>query len=646
MRYQSFARTRRFGVRSVGSAVEVGLSGVFAAVLLALLVLLLPLLAELLSTGGSLTVPAGEVSTLNKLGVTSVSADAKIAHFERCGMLPVVWRTRNSWIGPSIREFYFQFAPAHSNQGYLLTLIIAIWLLSLLSAGALYWLDAAAQRSASKVASALRRQIYSQAQRLGAGDLFVGQKLISVELFVNKSDAVRRGLSVWWRAFPHAACFALLMLGLALAVDFWLALATVLLVIISWWIFSELRHKSRQTASALSGRARQVFKLLVEHLQQNRLLGNWTTESASDAAAFDEQLRRYESTVLAEESTTSVLGPMITFFVLVGVGVVLLLAGFNVLRESPRLTVHDFVLLASALLAMVYPLVKFEQLAAALPDADRAAAEIFTYLDREPRIGQLPDAAPLELLGHQIALDHVTLADITGHPLLDDVSCSLPAARQTVIFSSNDVTPLAIAGLLPRFCDPAAGQVLFDNRDLRLATIDSVRRQVSLLLPENLIASGTLAENIVGDHRHYSSDEILSAVKLAHAYEFIQSLPEGLETVVGPHGLPLNAGQAIRVGLARVALRRPSVVVIEEPRKALDQATAERVSDALERVSQGRTLVILARRLATLRSAQRILLFHEGRLLADGTHQELLQHNDLYRHLNYVRFSEFRDKIH
>ena len=535
--------------------------------------------------------------------------------------------------------------PLRSNQGYLLTLIGAAWLLAILAVAVLYWLESAIQGAACKIASALRQQIHSQAHRLGAGDLFIGQRLISIELFTYKTSAIRRGLMAWWRAFPHAASFALLMLGLALVVDFWLALATVLLAIICWWLLSELRKRARRKGAVLSGRAGQVASQLIEHLQQNRLLGNWAAESPSDTRAFDEQLRRYDNTVLAQESAASMLGPLVTLFVLLGAGLVLLLAGFNVLRDSPRMAASDIVLLGSALLAMVYPLFYFERLVELLPDADRAAAEVFTYLDREPRIGQLPDAAPLEELSHNIALDRVTLADISGRLLLDNVSCTFPAGRPTVIFSSNDATSLALAGLLPRFSDPAAGQVLFDNRDLRLATIDSVRRQVSLLLPENLIASGTLAENIVGDERKFSPDEILAAVKLSHAYEFIQSLPEGLETVVGTNGLTLSAGQAIRVGLARVALRRPSVIVIEEPREVLDQVTAERVADALDRVANGRTLVILARRLATLRNAQRILLFHEGRLLAEGTHQELLQHNDLYRHLNYVRFNEFRDKV-
>ncbi len=294
------------------------------------------------------------------------------------------------------------------------------------------------------------------------------------------------------------------MMALALAVDFWLALATVLLVVFSWWIFSELRERARQTSVTLARRAGNILKALTAHLQHNRLLGNWSLHSTSEEHAFDEQLRRFEQSMLAQAATTSLLAPMITFFVLVGGGVVLLLAGFNVLRESPRISVADFALLASALVAIMYPLMRLEQLVVALPEAEHAAAEIFVYLDRQPRIGQLPDAAPLEELSREIAFQRVTLADVSGHSLLDNISFSLSARRTTVIFSSNDATPLALAGLLPRFCDPAAGQVLFDNRDVRLATIDSVRRQVALLLPESIIADGTLTENIVGDDQHFT----------------------------------------------------------------------------------------------------------------------------------------------
>ena len=213
-----------------------------------------------------------------------------------------------------------------------------------------------------------------------------------------------------------------------------------------------------------------------------------------------------------------------------------------------------------------------------------------------------------------------------------------------MLFSTDETTALALAGLLPRFCDPAAGQVLFDGRDLRLATLDSVRRQVALILSDHILTSGTLAQNIAGDAVDYTQDEIVAAVKHVHADEFVQSLPDGLQTMVGPHGQALSTGQAISVGLARVALHRPSVVVIEEPREVLDQVPRSAWPSAGK---NNRQLHPGDHRPTpgNVPCRRRILLFHEGRLLADGTHQELLQHNELYRHLNYVRFNEFRGKV-
>jgi ATP-binding cassette, subfamily B, bacterial len=624
---------------------SVVISGVLAAVALTLLILLVSVLADLLSSGGSISLPAGQSTVVGQWGVAPTEADIHSAHYQQCGLLPTVWRLQNTPVGAVSRALFISWPVLHSNQGSLAVLIVGGWILALVAAAALYWLAWSVERAAVQVAEAVREQIHSQAHRLGASDLFVGRKTTATDLFFERTGTLRAGLAAWRRVFPHAVCFAVLMLALALAVDFWLTLTTLLLSAFGWRLFSELRYRARHRAGLLNDRAADIAGQLREPLGQNRLLGNLTMETRSETGSFSDDLQHYNATMLARETTASVVGPLVMLFVMVVAGFVLMLAGFNVLREPPRLSFASIVLLSTSLMALAYPLVCFERLLERLPGAEHAAEEIFTYLDREPLVGQLPAAAPLERLSRQIKLDRVTLADMTGRPRLDDVSVVLPAGRQTVLFCSDDDTPMAFAGILSRFCDPAAGQVLFDGRDLREATLESVRRQVALVLPDHVLVSGTLRANIVGDDSRFTTDEIIEATKTVHAYEFIQSLPEGLETLVGTQGISLSAGQAIRVGLARVVLRKPSVVVIEEPRDDLDQVTAERVADALERVTQDCTLVILARRLAALRNAQRILLFHEGRLLADGTHQDLLQHNDLYRHMNYVRFNEFRDKL-
>jgi ABC-type multidrug transport system fused ATPase/permease subunit len=424
----------------------------------------------------------------------------------------------------------------------------------------------------------------------------------------------------------------------------WLSVTTILLVVLCWWIVAVLRGRAQRSSQAMADRAEGILAPLLDRLRQNRLLGNLRSRPSSDAELSGD-LQRYNTAVLRRETASAAIWPLVTLLLLVGLGLVLLLAGVNVLARPPRLTFTEVVLLCGALAAVAYPLVCVERFLPRASVADAAAHDIFNYLDRQPRIGQLPDAKPLPRLSRQVTLDHVTLADMNGRLLLDDISCALPAGRSVVLFSADEATPRAMAGLLGRFCDPAAGQVLFDGRDLRMATIESVREQVALLLPDRLLAGGTLAENVAGDGDRFAADEIVTALRRAGAYEFVQSLPEGLQTAIGTSGLALSIGQAIRIGLARVALTRPSLVIIAEPVEDIDQPTAERIAEALEQVTQGSTLVILARRLATLRAAHRILLFHEGRLLADGTHQELLEQNELYRRLNYVRFHEFRGKV-
>jgi ABC-type multidrug transport system fused ATPase/permease subunit len=565
-----------------------------------------------------------------------------VVRYERSGLLPAVWELRRGPIGAALRGAYTWCPALRRNSSALLAIVACQWILAVAAAGMLFVLAWSVELAAVGVASTLRKQIHDQAQRLGAGDLFVGQETMARDLFTGKLDAVRHGLAAWYWIWPHAALFAAAMLMIALAVHFWLSAATILLAILCWLLIALLRGRARSTSAMMAARAEGVLTLLLDRLRQSRLLGTRGSEPASNGELAND-LRRYAAAVLRRETAAAIVGPLVTALVLVGLGVVLLLAGYNVLASSPRLTFSEVVLMCGALLALVYPLICVERLLGQIAAADEAAHDIFNYLDRQPRVGQLSDATPLARLSRQITLDRVTLADMRGRLLLDDVSCALPAGRPVVLFASDDATLLAIAGIFPRFCDPAAGQVLFDGRDLRRATIDSVREQVALILPDRLLASGTLAENLDGDR--FTADEILAAMKRTGAYDFVQSLPEGLQTEIGTAGLTLSVGQAIRMGLARVALTKPSVVIIAEPAEDLDQQTAERIAEALENVTKSMTLVMLARRLATLRVAERILLFHEGRLLADGTHQELLQQNDLYRHLNYARFNEFRDKL-
>jgi ABC-type multidrug transport system fused ATPase/permease subunit len=232
--------------------------------------------------------------------------------------------------------------------------------------------------------------------------------------------------------------------------------------------------------------------------------------------------------------------------------------------------------------------------------------------------------------------------------VLNDVSFSLPAGSRTIVFASGRDTPTIVAGLLPRFYDPTSGVVLFDGQDIRRGTLRSVRDQIAWIVSDpgapGLI-TGTIAENINCGDRQFTTADVIDAAKVVHAYDFIQQLPQGFETIVGEHGTSLSASETMRIGLARAVLRKPAAIVIDEPPVLPDVQETELLADSVRRAAAGRWLIVMARRLPTLRAAERILLFHDGQLVGDGSHAELLAQSELYRHLNYVRFNEFGDGV-
>jgi ATP-binding cassette subfamily B protein len=195
--------------------------------------------------------------------------------------------------------------------------------------------------------------------------------------------------------------------------------------------------------------------------------------------------------------------------------------------------------------------------------------------------------------------------------------------------------------LIPRFLDPAEGQVLIDGQDIRLVTLESLRTQVALVLQSELVFSDTVAGNIGCGDPSYGLPHIVDAAKIAHAHNFIQRLPQGYDTAIGDQGETLTTGQQFRIALARAILRDPTVVVIEEPPTHLDEDTKNLLDDTLMRFCPGRTVIFLPHRLSTIRTCDSIVILHDGKIATTGNHHDLTISSELYRHLQYTEFNVF-----
>jgi ATP-binding cassette subfamily B protein len=268
--------------------------------------------------------------------------------------------------------------------------------------------------------------------------------------------------------------------------------------------------------------------------------------------------------------------------------------------------------------------------------ARAAAADIFEFLDRRAEAGQAIDVEFLQPLAKRLDFSEVSLREPgTGRMVLENVSLSIPAGSKAAVVYAEAAEAHALAYLIVRFLDPTAGEVKIDGKNVRWVTFDSLRTQAAIVLEQSLTFTDTVANNIGCGDPSFSLPQIIEAAKLAHAHQFVQHLAHGYETPIGEGGASLKLGERFRIALARAILRDPSLIVIEEPSEGVDPDSLALIDDAITRVQAGRTILFLARRPSTVRSADRVFVLQNGKLAASGRHEELLAGSEIYRLMHF-----------
>jgi subfamily B ATP-binding cassette protein MsbA len=269
-----------------------------------------------------------------------------------------------------------------------------------------------------------------------------------------------------------------------------------------------------------------------------------------------------------------------------------------------------------------------------------AAERVFPLLDEEPAIRDAPDAVPLAPFQDSIRYDRVTFSFRPGEPVLRDVTLAIRRGQRVAFVGPSGAGKTTLMDLLLRFYDPGEGRVLLDGRDLRLATLASLRAQIALVSQEVLLFNATVRDNLLYARPGASDSEMESAAQAAGAHEFISALPKGYGTVIGERGVKLSGGERQRLSIARAFLKDAPILVLDEATAALDAASEALVQRALEELMAHRTVLIIAHRLATVRHADTICVMQEGRIVDAGTHEELYARGGLYRQLCDLQFRD------
>ncbi len=379
-----------------------------------------------------------------------------------------------------------------------------------------------------------------------------------------------------------------------------------------------------------------IVKTMRETAQGIRVVKAFTLEPAMKAR-MDQSVNAVERVNNKIVSVNAGVNPMVDTLGGFAVAGVIFYAGWRSLTYNE--TPGEFFSFITALLMAYEPARRIARLQVRLGQACIGVQMMYELIDARPKMIERPDAGPLKIGAGEIRFDAVTFGYKPGSPVLRALTLDAEPGKTTALVGLSGSGKTTIMNLILRFWDPESGRVLIDGQDLRDATLVSLRSQIALVSQDVFLFDGTIQENIAAGVQDANEDTIMAASKAAYAHHFIQGLPAGYDTQVGELGGQLSGGQRQRISIARAFLKNAPIILLDEPTSALDSESEQAIQRALTQLTERRTTLVIAHRLATVLNADRIHVIDNGRLSESGTHRELLALGGLYSRLYDIQYA-------
>ena len=411
-------------------------------------------------------------------------------------------------------------------------------------------------------------------------------------------------------------------------------LATLVVYIVFTLIVTEWRMIFRRNMNEMDSKAntRAIDSLL------NYETVKYFNNEGFEARRYDDTLQSWEQAAVRNQTSLSWLNTGQGAVIAAGVTILMLMAGQGVVRGN--MTIGDLVLVNAFLIQLYMPLhflgFVYREIRHSLADMER----MFGLLERHTEISDSPEATELKVSSGAIRFDHVSFSYESRRQILQDVSFDIPAGHKVAVVGASGAGKSTLSRLLFRFYDVTSGRILIDGQDIRAVTQKSLRRAIGIVPQDTVLFNDSIYYNIAYGRPDATRDEIIEAARAAHIDQFVESLPDLYDTLVGERGLKLSGGEKQRVAIARTLLKNPPILVFDEATSALDSRTEKAIQAELLEIATDHTTLVIAHRLSTVMDADQILVLDHGRIIERGSHADLLARNGAYAHMWALQLQE------
>jgi len=391
----------------------------------------------------------------------------------------------------------------------------------------------------------------------------------------------------------------------------------------------------RKSGSKIQGTTADLTSVLQEVVSSARVVKSFVREPYEIDRFERENIHNFRAH-MKYVRLSATLTPTIEFVAAIGVTMILWFGGNSVINGD--ITAGALVAFLTYAVNISNPIKRLSKVIAHIQRALAAADRVFNVLDMPELIKNVPDAKELPHVKGNVEFQNVSFTYDTEEPILNNVSFKAEPGQVVALVGPSGAGKSTVASLLPRFYEVTDGKIVVDGYDIREVTMESLREQVGIVPQETMLFNGTVYDNILYGRLDATKEEIEAAAKAANAHHFIMELPNGYDTQLGDRGVNMSGGQRQRIAIARAILKNPQILILDEATSALDTQSERVVQEALDRLMVGRTSFVIAHRLSTIKNADKILVMEKGKIVEEGSHEELMARNGLYAHLYQIQY--------